>query len=115
LDDDNDGIRFDPEDPDFQFDPEDEETVAQLRKLDQDRVNDSQREWLMMYGFPHECSCAADMENDNTQAVAVCYLGAAEEAFDHLRRTRAFLYAIATSPTKEASILKALAAEAFGG
>jgi hypothetical protein len=95
-------------------DEEMEEVIAKLRKLDQDRVNDQQREWLTMYGFPHECSCASDVEEGNVQEVPVCYLGAAEQSFDALRRSRAFLYAIGTSPSQEPATLKALALEAFG-
>lgn len=100
------------------FDPDTadaDEAESILRKLDQDRVNDGRRAWQMAYGFDHECSCATDMEEGNTVVISRCYGGAAVEAFDNLRRVRAFLYAIATSPTEEASILKALAAEAFHG
>ena len=96
-------------------DEADEEMSARLRKLDQDRVNDTRREWQAMYGFDHECSCGTDTEEGNVVQIPMCYAGAAAEAFDNLRRVRAFVYAIATSPTKEASILKALAAEAFHG
>ena len=96
--------------------PEDEEDVIrQLRKLDQDRVNDTRREWQFAYGFDHECSCATDIEEGKTVEIPLCYGEACSNAFAGLRRARAFLYAIATSPTKEASILKALAAEAFHG
>ena len=103
---------FDPEDA--ELDGEDE-AAAIFRKLDQDRVNDARLEWQAMYGFDHECSCATDMEEGKTVTISACYAGAANDAFDNLRRVRAFLYAIATSPTKEAGILKALAAEAFHG
>lgn len=91
------------------------EMISRLRKLDQDRVNDDQRSWLAMYGFPHECSCAADVESGNIREVPVCYLGAAAEAFDHLRRVRSFLYAIATSPSNNPEVFQTLAAEAFYG
>lgn len=93
--------------------PEEEEIMAQLRKLDQDRVNDTRKEWLEMYGFDHECSCAVDAENGKMVEVTECYAEACENAFSGLRRARAFLYAIATSPSLESSTLKALAAEAF--
>lgn len=106
----------------FGVDPEeaDEEELSnavqsKLMKLDQDRMNDARKEWQFMYGFDHECSCAADVEEGRTSEVPICYLGAARDAFSNLRRVRGFLYAIATSPTKEAEILKALAAEAFHG
>lgn len=109
---------FEPEDPEDiarevfeELDPDEAEQM--LRKLDQDRVNDTRLEWKAMYGFDHECSCAADIEEGNTLTIPACYGGAAAEAFDNLRRVRVFLYAIATSPTNEAGILKALAAEAF--
>lgn len=92
----------------------DDEAEALLRKLDQDRVNDARREWMQMYGFDHECSCATDIEEGKTVEIPLCYAEASSNAFDALRRARAFLYAIATSPTQEAGILKALAAEAFG-
>jgi hypothetical protein len=98
-----------------QDDEADEEVISRLRKLDQDRVNDARKEWQAMYGFDHECSCATDTEEGNTLTIPMCYAGAAAEAFDNLARVRSFLYAIATSPTKEASILRALAAEAFHG
>lgn len=100
-----------PFDPDM--DPEEAESL--LRKLDQDRVNDGRRNWQVAYGFDHECSCATDIEEGNTVTISRCYAGAAAQAFDQLRRVRAFLYAISTSPSNEASILKALAAEAFAG
>lgn len=88
---------------------------SKLMKLDQDRMNDSRKEWQFMYGFDHECSCASDAESGNTGTVPVCYLGAAREAFENLRRVRGFLYAISTSPSEDPDILKALAAEAFSG
>lgn len=92
-----------------------EEIERRVIKFDQDRMNDSRREWHMAYGFDHECSCSTDIESGNVQEVPVCYLGACSDAFDALRRARAFLYCIATAPTKEPSTLKALAAEAFHG
>lgn len=100
-----------------QFSPEDEEAMAyveaQLRKLDQDRVNDTRREWQAMYGFDHECSCATDMEEGKTVEVSLCYAEACDNAFTALRKARAFLYAITTSPSENATTLKALAGEAF--
>lgn len=92
-----------------------EEIENRMRRLDQDRMNDARREWQLAYGFDHECSCATDTETGNTAEVPKCYLGACSDAFDALRRARAFLYCIATAPTKEAATLKALAAEAFHG
>lgn len=99
------------------LDPESDADAIEnrMRRLDQDRMNDSRREWRMAYGFDHECSCATDVENGNVQEVPACYLGACSDAFDELRRVRAFLYCIATAPTKEAKTLQALAAEAFHG
>ena len=101
----------------FQFSPEEggEEADKLLRKLDQDRVNDARKEWYIMYGFDHECSCATDAEEGRTVEISACYAEACDNAFAALRRARGFLYAIATSPTKQAEILKALAAEAFHG
>lgn len=97
-----------------EFSPEDMDNVErQLRKLDQDRVNDGRKEWREAYGFDHECSCAVDIETGKTVEIPACYAEACDNAFASLRRARAFLYAIASSPSKEASILKALAAEAF--
>lgn len=111
------------------FDPEDaqevarevfnemseEEIDAMFRKLEQDRVNDQRREWLEMYGFDHECSCAADVEEGRVVEVPACYAGACDEAFVALRKARGFLFAIATSPSQSPAILKALAKEAFAG
>ncbi|HWV44815.1 MAG TPA: hypothetical protein VN039_02130 [Nitrospira sp.] len=99
------------------LDPEEDAEAIEnrMRRLDQDRMNDSRREWKAAYGFDHECSCATDVESGNVREVPVCYLGACSDAFDELRRVRAFLYCIATAPTKEAATLKALAAEAFHG
>lgn len=95
---------------------EDAEAIeSRMRRLDQDRMNDARREWKLAYGFDHECSCATDAETGNVAEVPKCYLGACSDAFDELRRVRAFLYCIATAPTKEAATLKALAAEAFHG
>ena len=94
---------------------DDEEREQFFLKIEQDRTNDSLDEWRAMYGFDHECSCATDIDEGKTVTISECYAGACDNAFDALRKTRAFLYAIATSPTKESSVLKALAAEAFAG
>lgn len=115
-----------PEDP---FDPEEVEEIANevlnemdpdevegfFRKLEQDSVNDNLAGWKALYGFDHECSCAADAEAEKFIRITECYAGACEQAFDELRRARTFLYAIATSPSVRASTLRRLAAEAFEG
>lgn len=95
------------------MDPEDVEGF--FRKLQQDTVNDSLSEWKALYGFDHECSCASDMEEGNVVTISRCYAGAADQAFDELRRARLFLYAIATSPSVRASTLRRIAEEGFIG
>lgn len=115
-----------PEDP---FDPEEIEEIANdvlgemdpeeiegfFRKLEQDAVNDDLRGWKMMYGFDHECSCAADAEAEKMVSITECYAGACEQAFEELARARQFLFAIATSPSQQTSTLKRLAEEGFFG
>ena len=92
-----------------------DEIEGKLIRLDQDRVNDTRLEWRAMYGFDHECSCATDVEEGKVRTVPACYLGAAADAFEELRRVRGFLFAIASSPSKEPEVLKLLAEEAFEG
>lgn len=90
-----------------------EEAESLVRKATQDDVNDNPAEWRMLYGFDHECSCAEEASNGEFVEITRCYQGACEQAFDELRRARQFLFAIATSPSQEASTLRALAEEAF--
>lgn len=96
-----------------EMDPDEVESF--FRKLGQDEINDSLDQWKAMYGFDHECSCATDMESGNTVTISRCYAGAADQAFDALRRARLFLYAIATTPSVRASTLRRIAEEGFEG
>jgi hypothetical protein len=94
--------------------PADDETMLFMR-LEQERTNDGADDWLRSYGFPHDCHCADDVQNDNVSEAPECYLEASRSAFEGLRAARGTLFAIATSTTTDAAALKQLAFEAVNG
>lgn len=40
----------------------------------------SSEEFEELYGFPHECHCAADWENGDCGIVSECYMGLSDDA-----------------------------------
>lgn len=100
--------------PDGTFETPTDETLLFMR-LEQERTNDGKLDWEAMYGFPHTCTCADDVESGNTTEIPVCYAGAAQEAFEALRLMRLALQAIAGSDSEDPAALKEFAAQMWRG
>ena len=93
-----------------------EDADALFARLEQDYANEHTMDLMkVLYGVEHNCRCGEDIEEGNIEEVPRCYLDMTDQAFRVLKRHRAFLSGIATSPSEDADTLKAMAEEALLG
>lgn len=88
-----------------------------MRDLEQERQNtdEAKLSWYMRYGFHHDCHCADDVREGNTQEVPICWALAADEAFKLLEQTRGMIYGILHSGSTDAEAIKKQLAITFYG
>lgn len=60
------------------------------------RVNAAQEKWYETYGFRHECSCAQDIAEGNTEVAPACWVGMAQDALHQCELQQGALRGIAS-------------------